>query len=194
VFSRGNGMSRVAFKAWLALVVIPASATFLIAVSLAQEKLRATEDIPVIAGVHRAAVPAGWIKLTSGTLSLQAPVGTIVEPQPGVDSSGWFIHGPQFYIRTSLGCCVGNYHAQDGRPDCFTAETIFINDVAVTLWTGKGYPKLDCPELNAELYGKPKPNDRSHEPNALWIMMYGDSQDELALVKLMVSTFHFSYW
>ena len=84
-------------------IPIPASATFLVAVLLVEEKLRATGGTPVIAGVHRAAVPVGWIKLTSGTLSLQAPVGTIVEPEPGVDSSGWSIHGPQFYLRASLG-------------------------------------------------------------------------------------------
>ena len=108
------------------------------------------------AGADGAGLPQGWRLLNRDGLSIAAPADTTLESSDGIDAHGWRLHNPRLVISIQRGPFIAD--GDDSEPNrCYDQTPIVVDGRRTVLRTGKGFPRLDCPEKYASLYIRAEP-------------------------------------
>lgn len=124
------------------------------------------------------AAPAGWMHLSSGALSLDAPAGSLLrQVVPGT----WELHNRALTLGIAYGPKVADL--DDGEPHrCYTSQYVSFNGAGGTLRTTRPRALIDCPEGYASLYVPPA---RPGAP-ALFLWVWGT--DDPATLRAVVGS------
>ena len=126
-----------------------------------------------------AAAPAGWMHLSDGALSLDAPAGAALKR---VAPQTWELHDRRVTLGVAFGPQVAD--ADDAEPRrCYATEIVLFDGTAGVLRTTRSGARADCPEGYASLYVPPA---RRGEP-AMFIWAWSEDADDLASVRAVIA-------